>query len=364
MGHGCALRRKRLLAHQYDCHKGQCRQTTGRAPGPPANTIHYTTRMPLSALYSSTVLEHNRAPRNFGVLRSATHRGVGRNASCGDEVVIEIELSPRGHVVACAFSGESCAICTASASMLSEQVLGRDRVAAGQMLLAFMAQLGQPTEVSVDLGELAVFSELRRHPARRACARLPFTALIDAFDHPIERSESRMIQFRSATEADIPAIVALVESAYRGDVSKQGWTTEADMLDGQRTDPVSVANLIHAPDSRVLLAQRDDQLLACAHVEGHDGVGYFGMFAVSPLAQGGGVGAATLAEAERIARADYDCAILSMTVISIRHELIAFYTRRGYRATGQTKPFPYGDERFGIPKRADLEFAVFAKALV
>ncbi len=320
--------------------------------------------MTLSALYSSTVLEHNRAPRNFGALRSATHRGAGRNASCGDEVIIEIELSPQGHVLACAFSGESCAICMASASMLSERVCSLDADASVRLLQAFEAQMRQATTGSVDLGELAVFSELRHHPARRACARLPFTALLAAFQNPVARHESRMIQFRSATEDDIPAIVALVESAYRGDVSKQGWTTEADMLDGQRTDPVSVANLIHAPDSRVLLAQRDDQLLACAHVEGHDGVGYFGMFAVSPLAQAAGIGAATLAEAERIARADYDCAILSMTVISIRHELIAFYTRRGYRATGQTKPFPYGDERFGIPKRADLEFAVFAKALV
>jgi SUF system NifU family Fe-S assembly protein len=320
--------------------------------------------MPLSALYSSTVLEHNRAPRNFGALRSATHRGVGRNASCGDEVVIEIELSPRGHVIACAFAGESCAICTASASMLSDQVLGHDRAAAGRLQLAFVAQLEQPTEVSVDLGELAVFSELRRHPARRPCARLPFTALLDAFEHPIERTESRMIQFRSAVEDDIPAIVALVESAYRGDISKKGWTTEADMLDGQRTDAVSVANILHAPNSRVLLAECEGRLQACAHVEGHDGVGYFGMFAVSPLAQGGGIGAATLAEAERVARDEYACAILSMTVISIRHELIAFYQRRGYRATGQTRPFPYGDERFGIPKRADLEFAVFAKPLI
>jgi GNAT superfamily N-acetyltransferase len=213
--------------------------------------------------------------------------------------------------------------------------------------------------------DLAVFAELRNHPARQRCALLPFHALLDAMHHPLAlETTSPMIEYRVATEADIPAVVALVESAYRGDVSKQGWTTEADMLDGQRTDPVSVASLLLAPNSCVLLALRDSDLLGCAHVEGHDGVGYFGMFAVSPLAQGAGVGAALLAEAERVARSDYGCAIMTMTVISIRSELIAFYVRRGYKATGQTKAFPYDDPRFGIPKRADLEFAVFAKALV
>jgi SUF system NifU family Fe-S assembly protein len=320
--------------------------------------------MPLSALYSDTVLEHNRAPRNCGPLRSATHRGEGHNASCGDHVTMQVELSGAGHVLACCFDGESCAICTASASMLTEAAMGRD----ADQILALrdaMTATMQNRQAAPLPADLAMFAELRKYPARQRCALLPFHALLDAMHHPIAlESPSPMIEYRAATEADIPAIVALVESAYRGDVSKQGWTTEADMLDGQRTDPVSVASLLHAPNSRVLLALREGELLGCAHVEGHDGVGYFGMFAVSPLAQGAGVGAGLLAEAERVARSDYDCAIMTMTVISIRSELIAFYVRRGYKATGQTKPFPYDDPRFGIPKRGDLEFAVFAKALV
>lgn len=171
------------------------------------------------------------------------------------------------------------------------------------------------------------------------------------------------IDYRAATEEDIPGIVSLVESAYRGDSSRQGWTTEADLLDGQRTDAVSVAALIHMPDSQILLAFMGGQLCGCAHIEGHNGVGYFGMFAVSPKAQGAGIGAALLAEAERIAFVDYGCITLTMTVISIRKELIDFYQRRGYLPTGATKPFPYGDERFGLPKRADLEFLVLAKNL-
>ena len=85
--------------------------------------------------------------------------------------------------------------------------------------------------------------------------------------------------------------------------------------------------------------------------------------AVSPTLQGGGVGHAMLAECERAARVDWRCREMRMTVISVREELIAWYVRRGYRATGETKPFPYGDPKFGLPKRDDLEFIVLAKPL-
>lgn len=105
------------------------------------------------------------------------------------------------------------------------------------------------------------------------------------------------LTFRSAVPADIPALVALVTSAYRGDVSKQGWTTEADMLDGQRIDPDVLVRDIERDRSRILLAERDGMLLACAHVAEDEGAGYFGMFSVRPDLQGGGVGKAMLAEA-------------------------------------------------------------------
>lgn len=180
-------------------------------------------------------------------------------------------------------------------------------------------------------------------------------------------AESAPLTFRAATVADLDAIVALVESAYRGDVSKQGWTTEADFLDGQRTDPASVAELIARGYSRVLLAERDGQLLCCCHVErlqeqGRN-IGYFGMFAVDPGLQGGGVGKLVLAEAERIAKVEWNCEEIQMTVITIRDSLIAWYERRGYVRTGVLKPFPYGDARFGLPKRDDLQFEVLAKSL-
>ena len=169
--------------------------------------------------------------------------------------------------------------------------------------------------------------------------------------------------FRLATEGDVAAIVALVESAYRGDVSRKGWTTEADLLDGQRTDPVGVGELIAKAGSCMLLGERDGMLLACANLEKRGDAGYFGMFSVRPDLQGAGIGRAMLAEAERLAREDWQCREMQMTVISVRDELIAWYERRGYRRTGIYSPFPYGDARFGLPKRDDLRFELLVKAL-
>ena len=169
--------------------------------------------------------------------------------------------------------------------------------------------------------------------------------------------------FRNATAADIPAIVALVESAYRGDASRAGWTTEADLLDGQRVDTQGVAEVIAKPCSLVLLGESDGVLLVCAHIQKQGKACYFGMFSVRPNLQGGGLGRRMLDEAERVARDEWHCTRLEMTVISVRDELIAWYERRGYRRSGIFKPFPYGDERFGIPKRDDLQFEVLVKSL-
>jgi ribosomal protein S18 acetylase RimI-like enzyme len=171
--------------------------------------------------------------------------------------------------------------------------------------------------------------------------------------------------FRDATLDDVPTVVALVESAYRGDASRAGWTTEADLLDGQRTDADAVADVITAAASRLLLAVGDDGVpLACCQLEQRrDRVSYFGMFAVAPGHQGGGVGRAMLAEAERIAREEWAAATMRMTVIRQRGDLIAWYERRGYTAIDEFEPFPYGDERFGKPRRDDLEFQVLTKPL-
>ena len=171
------------------------------------------------------------------------------------------------------------------------------------------------------------------------------------------------ISFRHAIPDDVPALVALVTSAYRGDASRAGWTTEADLLDGNRIDPEVLRADLQRPRSHVVLAERGGELLACAHVAADGGAGYFGMFAVRPDLQGGGIGKHLLAECERIASAEWRLPVMRMTVIDVRDELIAFYERRGYRRTGEFKPFPYGDARFGEPRRDDLRFEVLEKPL-
>ncbi|MBJ6637605.1 GNAT family N-acetyltransferase [Streptomyces sp. DHE7-1] len=172
------------------------------------------------------------------------------------------------------------------------------------------------------------------------------------------------LTFRDAGDADVDALVALIESAYRGDASRAGWTTEADILEGQRTDPEGVLEVIKAPDSRLLTVEQGGRIVACCQLEHRGDAAYFGMFAVSPTLQGAGLGKAVIAEAERQAHATWGVGEMHMTVISVREDLIAWYERRGYRRTGRTTPFPYGDERFGIPQRDDLRFELLVKPLV
>ncbi len=171
------------------------------------------------------------------------------------------------------------------------------------------------------------------------------------------------LTFRPATTADIPALVPLITSAYRGDSSRQGWTTEADILDGNRIHPEVLRGDVERTRSRVLIALQDGKMIACAHVCDEAGLAYFGMFAVRPDLQNAGVGRAVLAEAERVARADWQLPLMRMTVIDLREELIAWYERRGYRRTGIKKPFPATDERFGLPRRDDLQFEILEKSL-
>ncbi|WP_329298271.1 GNAT family N-acetyltransferase [Streptomyces sp. NBC_00659] len=180
----------------------------------------------------------------------------------------------------------------------------------------------------------------------------------------METATATGLTFRDAVDSDVDALVALIQSAYRGDSSRVGWTTEADILAGQRTDAEGIRAVVEAPDSRLLTVERDSALVACCQLEHRGDHAYFGMFAVSPALQGGGLGKVIIAEAERTVREVWGATEMHMTVISVREDLIAWYERRGYGRTGQMTPFPYGDERFGVPQRDDLRFELLVKPLV
>ena len=169
--------------------------------------------------------------------------------------------------------------------------------------------------------------------------------------------------FRAAGLADIPALHALIESAYRGESAKRGWTHEADLLGGQRTDVEALAEIIADTKQTLLLMENDGALVGCVLVAEKPGPkGYLGMLTVSPSLQSGGYGRQLIDAAEQHARG-FGATAMEMTVIKSRSELIDWYIRRGYADTGREEPFPLDDARFGLPKTRDLVFVVLAKAL-
>jgi ribosomal protein S18 acetylase RimI-like enzyme len=173
-----------------------------------------------------------------------------------------------------------------------------------------------------------------------------------------------MTLFRSARPTDLSRLNALVNSAYRGDSSKKGWTTEADLLDGQRTDPEKLLEMISEPNATIELAFADASektLLGCVYLKIDGGDCYLGMLTVDPVLQAKGIGKAILIHSEQIAK-ERNCERIRMTVIESRTELLEFYERRGYQKTGKTEPFPENDPRFGIPK-TKLVFLELAKTL-
>lgn len=173
---------------------------------------------------------------------------------------------------------------------------------------------------------------------------------------------------RIATVQDAEAVSALVHSAYRSEESRTGWTTEADLVGGQRTDRDMVAELITRPSSVVLLALAsqgpDSPLLACCHLERHGSSAHLGMFAVRPGQQGSGVGRMMLDAAASWAQDTWGAQTLELTVLDRRPELIAWYQRRGFVLTGEQQPFPSHDPRFGTPRYPDLALLGMRRVLV
>jgi ribosomal protein S18 acetylase RimI-like enzyme len=172
---------------------------------------------------------------------------------------------------------------------------------------------------------------------------------------------------RPAQIEEAEKISNLVNSAYRGEFSKQGWTTEADLLGGQRIDPDSLKAEIEKRDQAIYLYEDSSNVfLGCVFLKkihkGDHCLAYLGMLTVDPQKQGLGIGKFILNHAESVSR-DWACSQIKMTVIGQRTELLSWYQRQGYLITGLREEFPYGDEKFGIPKRPDLYFEVLMKDL-
>lgn len=170
----------------------------------------------------------------------------------------------------------------------------------------------------------------------------------------------------SAAISDLPSVAELVNSAYRGETSRQGWTTEADYIDGQRTDAATLRRDLEAQPLAHLLTVRDlpgGPLLGTVWLEPAEGeTWYLGMLTVRPDLQARRLGRDLLQAAEAFAR-DHGARRIRMTVVNIRDTLIAWYLRRGYALTGETNPFPYDDAVFGRPRRDDLSFVVLEKEI-
>jgi ribosomal protein S18 acetylase RimI-like enzyme len=160
--------------------------------------------------------------------------------------------------------------------------------------------------------------------------------------------------FRFATQDDVPALVDLIERAYRGPETAGSWISEAHLLTGPRTSNAEISGLIALTDSKFLVAELNGRIAGCCllqktkAVDGHtakagQNAAYFGMFAIDPSIHTSGLGKTVLAEAERRVRDLWNVSAMTMTVINLRTELIGYYERRGYARTGATMPFPFNE---------------------
>jgi ribosomal protein S18 acetylase RimI-like enzyme len=170
------------------------------------------------------------------------------------------------------------------------------------------------------------------------------------------------LSFRKASREEAGFIAALVNACYRGESSRRGWTSEADLLDGTRTDREEVEALIDQEGAMILLCIDGTDVIGSVHLQLSGTECHLGMLVVRPDLQGRGIGRRLMQAAESTAQQKWGVTKMSMTIISLRHELIAFYERRGYRRTGQRKPF-VADGRHGIPRAQGIEFEVLEKGL-
>lgn len=171
-----------------------------------------------------------------------------------------------------------------------------------------------------------------------------------------------MADILPALPEDAPELSNLVNSAYRGDTGRQGWTTEADLIDGSRTDAELLKAVIEAPGSVILKYVENGNIIGCVELRKEGDKLYLGMLTVNPTIQGKGIGKALLKASEDEARKQ-NCKAIFMNVLTVRKELIDWYVRHGYYDTGRRKPFAFTDPRFGFP-RQQLEFMIMEKEII
>ena len=168
-------------------------------------------------------------------------------------------------------------------------------------------------------------------------------------------------QITPASAEDVPVLNRLVNSAYRGESSRKGWATEADLIDGTRIDEAAMLDLIKDRNTTILKYVENNEILGCVELRIENESLYLGMLTVNPDLQAKGIGKILMHAGEDFGRKN-NCKKVKMTVVSVRDKLIAWYERHGYSLTGERKPFKMPDERFGIP-RQPLEFVVMEKKL-
>jgi ribosomal protein S18 acetylase RimI-like enzyme len=164
-----------------------------------------------------------------------------------------------------------------------------------------------------------------------------------------------------ATLQDIPALNTLINSAYRGESSKKGWTTEANLLEGKRTTEEELTETIQDSKNTILKFTENNQIIGCVLLVEKEDKLYLGMLTVSPVLQNSGIGKKLLHQAEIHAK-ELGLPRIVMTVISVREELVAWYKRNGYVDTGVREPFPESDVHVTVSEEP-LEFIVLEKKI-
>ena len=164
-----------------------------------------------------------------------------------------------------------------------------------------------------------------------------------------------------ATAEDVSALNQLINSAYRGESSKKGWTTEADLLEGKRTTEAELIEIIQDKKNTILKYSENNQILGCVLLKKKEDELYLGMLTVSPELQNSGIGKKLMQQAE-IYAITLGLSKIVMTVITVREELISWYKRNGYVDSGAREPFPVSDV-FSQTSNKPLEFMVLEKRI-